>query len=49
MNSLALESNRKSILEMERSLLQFPQIQLEPKHYIAGGMYARELFMPQVS
>lgn len=41
------EDQRESILKMERSLKSLPQIKLEPKHYIAGGMYARELFMPK--
>jgi len=50
MNAVAKkEAQRKSILDMEKSLLHLPQIQLEPKHYIAGGMYARELFMPKGS
>lgn len=40
---------RAAIMEYERQLLEMPQIKLEAKHYIAGGMYARELFMPKGS
>ncbi len=43
------EEQRLAILDMEQSLLSLPQIQMEAKHYIAGGMYARELFMPKGS
>lgn len=51
MNAVALtqEQMRENILAYEQRLLEFPQIKLEPKHYIGGGMYARELFMPKGS
>jgi len=43
------ESSRESMLEFESALLELPQIQLVAKHYIGGGMYARELVMPKGS
>lgn len=51
MNNIARtkEDQRQAILDMEQSLLILPQIKMEAKHYIGGGMYARELFMPKGS
>jgi len=50
-NQLALlgtvQDKRAAILEYERQLKEMPQILVEARHYIAGGMYARELFMPK--
>jgi len=43
------EQNRQAILRAEEALLSLPQIALEPKHYFAKGLYARELFMPKGS
>jgi len=34
---------------MENTILTLPQVEAIPKHYIGGGMYARELFMPKDS
>jgi hypothetical protein len=46
---VSTEEQRLAILSMEESLKSLPQIKMEAKHYIAGGMYARELFMPKGS
>lgn len=44
-----VKDKRYAMLEYERQLKEMPQIKLEARHYIAGGMYARELFMPKGS
>jgi hypothetical protein len=51
MNQLARikEGRRDAIYAMEETILTFPQVKVEPRHYIGGGMYARELFMPKGS
>lgn len=41
------DRQRADILNMEQSLLSLPQIKMEPVHYFAKGLYARELFMPK--
>lgn len=38
--------HNKSIFEFENEILKLPQIPLEPAHYFAEGLYARELWMP---
>lgn len=46
------ESNtnqNQSIFELEQEVLELPQIPLEPVHYFAKGLYARELWMPKGS
>lgn len=42
---------RANIIALEQAVLELPQINLAvlTKHYFAGGMYARELFMPKGS
>lgn len=40
---------RTAIYYLEKELSKFPQIKPELKHYIAGGMYARELFLAKNS
>lgn len=40
------DHRRQDIRRAEESLLSLPQIKMEPKHYFAQGLYARELFMP---
>lgn len=41
------EQRREEILRAEDALLTLPQIDLNPVHYFAKGMVARELFMPK--
>jgi quercetin dioxygenase-like cupin family protein len=43
------EDRRKAILRAEEALLTLPQIPLNPIHYFAKGLVARELFMPKGS
>lgn len=51
MNELdkTIEERRAAILNAEAALLTLPQIDLNPIHYFAKGMVARELFMPKGS
>jgi hypothetical protein len=42
-------NTRASIQELERAVLAMPQIELEARHYLGGGILARELFMPKDS
>lgn len=44
-----IEQRRADILRAEEALLTLPQIDLNPVHYFAKGMVARELFMPKGS
>ena len=41
------EQRRADILRAEQALLKLPQIDLNPVHYFAKGLVARELFMPK--
>lgn len=43
------EQRRIDILRAEAALLELPQIDFNPVHYFAKGLYARELFMPKGS
>jgi hypothetical protein len=43
------EQRRQEILRAEEALLTLPQIDLNPVHYFAKGLVARELFMPKGS
>ena len=43
------EQRRKEILRAEAAVLSLPQIDLNPVHYFAKGLVARELFMPKGS
>lgn len=38
---------RERIQSFENALLGLPQVELQVKHYFAGGMYAREMFIPK--
>jgi hypothetical protein len=40
-------NRRERIQEFENALLELPQVELKVKHYFAGGMYAREMFIPK--
>lgn len=43
---LTIEQNRASICELEQHLLQLPQVEIVPRHYFMGGLYAREIVIP---
>ncbi len=43
------KDQNQSIFELENEILELPQIPLEPTHYFADGLYARELWMPKGS
>lgn len=43
------EQRRQEILRAEQAVLSLPQIDLNPVHYFAKGLVARELFMPKGS
>lgn len=49
MQAATKQEARAKLVELETQLLAMPQMPLEARHYIAGGMYARELFMPKGS
>ncbi len=51
MNELSktAEQRRQEILRAEEAILSLPQIDLNPVHYFAKGLVARELFMPKGS
>lgn len=44
-----VEQRRSEILLAEQAMLSLPQIDLNPVHYFAKGLVARELFMPKGS
>lgn len=44
-----VEQRREQILIAEQAMLSLPQIDLNPVHYFAKGLVARELFMPKGS
>ncbi len=37
---------RDSILALEKAMLEQPQVEIEPTHYFADGIYAREIVIP---
>ena len=37
---------RDNILALERMMLADPQVEIEPTHYFADGIYAREIVIP---
>jgi len=41
------ELARQSIEMLEHEMLEYPQVEIEPKHYFADGLYAREIFIPK--
>lgn len=43
---IAQQVSREKIERLESYLLQFPQVDLQTKHYVSGGFYAREIFIP---
>lgn len=38
--------SRQAVFDMERLMLQYPQVELKVKHYFSKGVYARELHIP---
>ena len=47
MNELeSVAEDRRTVLELEAAMREFPQVELEVKHYFSPGIYARELFIP---
>lgn len=38
---------RQKIDRLEQVMLSMPQLEIEPKHYFADGLYAREIFVPK--
>ena len=38
--------HRAAIVELENQLLQLPQVEIIPRHYFMGGLYAREIIIP---
>ena len=40
-------SNRKAILEYEKFARELNQVEIPVKHYVHGGMYAREIVIPK--
>ena len=45
----SVEQVRAGIIALEQEVLNLPQINFEVKYYIAGGMVAKELFLPKDS
>jgi quercetin dioxygenase-like cupin family protein len=37
----------KRVLDLEDAIAKKPQVKLDPVHYLAGGVYARELLIPK--
>lgn len=37
---------RQKVFAMENLMRQYPQVELEVKHYFSKGVYARELYIP---
>ena len=42
-----LSINRQKICDLEDKLLEFPQVELDVKHYFAHGTYTRVLTIPK--
>jgi hypothetical protein len=40
-------NRRERIQSFENALMGLPQVELKVRHYFAGGMYAREMFIPK--
>lgn len=38
---------RKRIEQLERAMLEHPQVEIEPRHIMADGLYAREITIPR--
>ena len=38
---------RQKIDTLERAMLSMPQMEIDPTHYFADGLYAREIFIPK--
>ncbi len=43
---IARQVSRDKIKRLEQFLLQLPQIDLQTKHYLSHGLYAREILIP---
>lgn len=39
--------SKRQIQDFENQLLALPQVEIETKHYIADGMYVREIMIPK--
>lgn len=46
---LSPKKMRAAIFAFEKTLVKLPQMKFQLNHYIAGGMYARELLLPEGS
>lgn len=47
MNNLTVgNEDRQKVFAMENLMRQYPQVELEVKHYFSKGVYARELHIP---
>lgn len=40
-------ANRANLLALESKMLEMPQVEIIPKHFIHGSMYAREIIIPK--
>jgi quercetin dioxygenase-like cupin family protein len=47
MLSVIRNPSRAKILELENEMSKHEQVKLDPVHYLAGGVYARELLIPK--
>ena len=43
---MGVPAHLQSILELEKAILQLPQIELEISHDFCAGIYARTMFIP---
>lgn len=41
------EVSRKQIVDLESAMRKMPQLQLEPQHHFADGIYARQITIPK--
>ena len=48
-NIIGIDGQRKFAEKMQEMLTPLPQLQMDSKHHFAGGIYCRELHMPQGS
>ncbi len=46
---IGIDGQRKFAEKLQEMLTPLPQLQMESKHHFAGGIYCRELHMPQGS
>lgn len=45
-NLKIFDDMRQKVFAMENLMRQYPQVELEVKHYFSKGVYARELYIP---